>query len=177
MQLAKYLTSLSRGMIDRTYLSDIKQQAGLIKWCIVRLRHSNSLFHHGDIWSLELAIMNTRRNCLFCNYKCMEGWGQVVRSPYDAITNISLLCGSALGCSFALGLPGKSWVVGGNRHSKQRARKVPSQEMGKDFPPKETQISPIVLTRTEHIIRENLRELGNINSARKKVTLAQITLS
>lgn len=177
MQLAKHLTSLSRGMIDRTYLSDIKQQAGLIKCCIVRLRHSNSLFHHRDIWSLELAIMNTRSNCLFCNYKCMEGWGQVVRSPYDAITNISLLCGSALGCSFALGLPGKRRVVGGNWHSKQRARKVPSQETGKDFPSKETQISPIVLTRTERIIRKNLRELGNINSARKKVTLAQITLS
>ena len=82
IQLAKYPASLNCAVIDRMCLSDIKKQVGLIKWFIVRLRHSSCLFHHEDIRSLELAIMRTRINCLLCNYECTERQGQVLRSPF-----------------------------------------------------------------------------------------------
>lgn len=53
-------------VIDGMYLLDIKKQAGLIKWCMVRLRHSNCLLYHEDVWSLGLTILNP---FLLCNGK------------------------------------------------------------------------------------------------------------
>lgn len=66
-------------VMDGMYLLDIKKQAGLIKWCMVRLRHSNCLLYHEDVWSLGLTVMNP---FLLRNDKCTERQGHAVRSPH-----------------------------------------------------------------------------------------------
>lgn len=168
IQLAKHPTSLNSAKIDGMYLSDIKKQVRLIKWCIVWLRHSNCLLYHEDIWSLEPAIMNTRSKCFFCNYEHTDRQGQFESSYWchqqqsPSLSGCFGICRVVVSSESAWKEQSGGRKVAFKSKRQYRTKKVIGQEMVKDFPQKKRisskwNYTQVVLTSTagKHHQKEN----------------------